>query len=102
MMAKDVGIERKDIVNFELNFCDSQESRLTGMHEEFISSPRLDNLASSFASLDALIEHSKIKPEERNHAEIDMIMLFDHEEIGSQSAQGADSNMAVETTERIF
>jgi len=31
-----------------------------------------------------------------------MIMLFDHEEVGSQSAQGADSNMAVEVTQRIF
>jgi len=30
-----------------------------------------------------------------------MIMLFDHEEIGSKSAQGADSNMLVEATERI-
>ena len=39
---------------------------------------------------------------ERDHAEIDMIMLFDHEEVGSQSAQGADSNMAVEITQRIF
>lgn len=31
-----------------------------------------------------------------------MIMLFDHEEIGSQSAQGADSNMAAEVTLRVF
>ena len=31
-----------------------------------------------------------------------MICLFDHEEVGSSSAQGADSNMIVETTERIF
>lgn len=30
-----------------------------------------------------------------------MIMLFDHEEVGSQSAQGADSNLIVEATERI-
>ena len=30
-----------------------------------------------------------------------MIMLFDHEEVGSQSAQGADSNMAAEITQRI-
>ncbi len=39
---------------------------------------------------------------ERDHSEVDMIMLFDHEEVGSQSAQGADSNMAVEITQRIF
>lgn len=31
-----------------------------------------------------------------------MIMLFDHEEVGSCSAQGADSNMVVEATERIL
>lgn len=83
MMAKDIGVPRENIVNFELNFCDTNPAALTGMHEEFICSPRLDNLASSLASLDALIAHAKVAPEERNHAEIDMIMLFDHEEVGS-------------------
>lgn len=69
------------------------------MHDEFVSSPRLDNLASSLCSLDAIIRHSKEDLKEKhNNAEIDLIMLFDHEEIGSCSAQGADSNMAVETT----
>jgi len=86
MMAKDIGVDREKIVTFELNFCDTNPAALTGMHEEFICSPRLDNLASSFASLDSLITHSKIAPEDRNHSEIDMIMLFDHEEVGSQSA----------------
>jgi aspartyl aminopeptidase len=33
--------------------------------------------------LDAIIEHSKIDIAQRDHAEIDMIMLFDHEEVGS-------------------
>jgi len=41
---------------------------------------------SSFAALDALIAHSKLPSEQRDHSEIDMIMLFDHEEVGSQSA----------------
>lgn len=73
------------------------------MHDEFVSSPRLDNLASSFCSLDGIIRHSKQDLKEaHNNAEIDLIMLFDHEEIGSTSAQGADSNMAVEVTQRIF
>jgi aspartyl aminopeptidase len=72
------------------------------MHEEFVSSPRLDNLASSLCALDAIIKHSKLDIKaHRHHSEVDMIMLFDHEEVGSQSAQGADSNMANEVTTRI-
>lgn len=67
-----------------------------------MSSARLDNLGSSFCALDSLIEHSKTDIKTRDHAEIDMILLFDHEEIGSKSAQGADSNMAKEVTERIY
>lgn len=102
MMASDLNIARENIVDFELNCYDSQPSCLVGMHDEFVSSPRLDNLASSLCSLDALVQRSKVPLDQRDNAEIDMIMLFDHEEIGSQSAQGADSNMAVEITQRIF
>lgn len=67
-----------------------------------MASARLDNLGSSFCALDSLIEHSKTDIQTRDHSEIDMILLFDHEEIGSKSAQGADGNMAKETTERVF
>ena len=59
-------------------------------------------MASSLCSLDAMVQRSKIPLEQRDNAEVEMIMLFDHEEIGSQSAQGADSNMVVESTQRIF
>ena len=102
LIANDLGVQRDSIIDFELNCYDAQPSSLFGLHEEFVSSPRLDNLGSSFCSLDALIQRSKIPAEQRDNAEIDMIMLFDHEEVGSQSAQGADSNMAVEVSQRIF
>lgn len=102
LMANDLQVPRDSIIDFELNAYDSQPACLVGLHEEFVSSPRLDNLASSLCSLDALIQRSKVPMAERDHAEIDMIMLFDHEEVGSQSAQGADSNMAVEITQRVF
>lgn len=98
LIANDLEVPRDSIIDFELNVHDAQPSCLVGLHNEFVSSPRLDNLASSLCSLDALIEHAKGPTERRNHSEIDMIMLFDHEEIGSASAQGADSNMAVEIT----
>ena len=100
LISEDLAIERDSIVNFELSLADAMPSAITGLHGEFVSSPRLDNLASSFASLDALLAH-KENPD-RSHSEIDMVMLFDHEEVGSTSAQGADSNMAQEITERIY
>ena len=98
LMANDLQIQRDAIIDFELNCYDSQPSSLFGLHEEFVSSPRLDNLASSLCSLDALVQRSKVPLDQRDNSEVDIIMLFDHEEIGSQSAQGADSNMAVEVT----
>lgn len=52
-----------------------------GLHNEFVASPRLDNLASSLCSLDSLVEYSK--EGDLDNAEVSMIMLFDHEEIGS-------------------
>ena len=54
-----------------------------GVHDEFVSSPRLDNMASSICAMDALVARSKIPLEQRDNSEIDMIMLFDHEECGS-------------------
>jgi len=56
-MAKDLGIKRDQIVDFELSLADFMPSQLVGIHEEFVSSPRLDNLCSSFCALDAIIKH---------------------------------------------
>lgn len=83
-----------------MSLYDCHPPAITGLHQEFVASPRLDNLASSLSSLDSLIAHHKSG--DKNNNEISMIMLFDHEEVGSTSAQGADSNMLVETTERIM
>jgi aspartyl aminopeptidase len=96
-IGSDLGIDPKSIVDFELNVVDTQPPALIGLHKEFLSSPRLDNLGSSLVAMDALIEAHIAANDEVN-----MILLFDHEEVGSQSAQGADSNLAVETTTRIF
>lgn len=99
LIGQDLGIDPHSIIDFELNVVDTQPAQLIGLHKEFVSSPRLDNLGSSLVALDALLEHP---PAEDDTAEVSMIMLFDHEEIGSQSAQGADSNMAVESTLRVW
>jgi aspartyl aminopeptidase len=67
-----------------LNVVDHQEPAIFGLHKEFISAPRLDNLGSSLVSLDSIVDVSKTGP--LDNAEVSMIMLFDHEEVGSQSA----------------
>jgi aspartyl aminopeptidase len=101
LIANDLKIDRHNIVDFELSLADHNPPSIMGLHDEFVSSPRLDNLGSSYVALDSIIAHSKADPKTRDNSEVEMIMLFDHEEIGSQSAQGADSNMAAEVTERI-
>lgn len=96
-IGADLKVDPKNIHDFELNVIDTQPAGLVGIHREFVSSPRLDNLGSSLVALDAILETPIA-----DDGEVSMIMLFDHEEVGSQSAQGADSNMAVEATTRIF
>jgi aspartyl aminopeptidase len=99
-ISMDLGIDQDQIVDFELSAYDHCPPAITGLHQEFVSSPRLDNLASSLCSLDSLIEYHKTG--DKDNKEVSMIMLFDHEEVGSTSAQGANSNMVVEACERIM
>lgn len=98
-IANDLEINCDQIIDFELSAYDHHKPAIIGLHNEFVSSPRLDNLASSLCSLDAIIDYKE--KADLDNKEVSMIMLFDHEEIGSTSAQGADSNMLVEACERI-
>jgi len=79
-IGADISVDVKDIVDFELNLIDANPACLMGLHKEFVSSPRLDNLASSLTSLDGLIVQSK---KTDDSSAINMLMLFDHEEVGS-------------------
>ncbi len=72
-----------------------EKAKFNGLHNELISSYRLDNLTSAFASLEALIQ-SKVRKET-----IQMAIFWDHEEIGSKTYAGADSLFVNELFERI-
>jgi len=75
-----------------------------GAKDEFIFSGRLDNLCSSYQSVRALIDASSeavTNPASDLHKNIQVVMLFDHEEVGSASSQGAGSSMFVDTLKRI-
>lgn len=88
-IAKEINVDPAAIEDFELVVFDTQPSVVGGLNNEFVFSARLDNLNSSFCSLQGLINSDASIA---NDASIRAVALFDHEEIGSESAQGAASN----------
>ncbi len=86
LLAGELGIESSDIVDFELNMFDIQKAALGGMHSEFLFSARLDNLASCFLAVESLLQCVNEDGFLVNDKDINMIVLYDHEEVGSASA----------------
>ena len=66
--------------------------------EEFIFAPRIDNLMNCYAGLEGLFDSLPSLKEDTN---IRMVALFDNEEVGSQSAQGAGSCLVEFTLRRL-
>ncbi|MBU6383298.1 MAG: M18 family aminopeptidase [Verrucomicrobia bacterium] len=83
------------LLSFDLYLVPLEKARYNGANGELISSYRIDNLSSAFASLEALT-HSKVHKER-----IQMAVFWDHEEIGSKTYAGADSVFIHELFERI-
>ena len=100
LLASNLGIDKKDIADFELNLFDTQPASLGGIKSEFLNSARLDNQPTCFVASEALAQYVENGGLE-NDEDISLIALFDHEEIGSQSAQGAGSPVMVEAVRRI-
>lgn len=86
LLAAELDIPAEDIVDFELNLFDVQKASLGGVHSEFIHSARLDNLASCFLAVQALVECIQRDGYLRDDRDISMVVLYDHEEVGSSSA----------------
>lgn len=81
------------ILDFELSFYDTQPAALGGWHDELIRSARLDNLLSCFIGLQALLA--------ADGQQTCVLVCNDHEEVGSQSAIGAQGPMLEEALHRI-
>ena len=93
-IAKELKVEVEEILDFDLFLYEYEKGCLMGINEEFISTGRLDNLSMAHASLNALINTS-------GKYGISLISIFDNEEVGSSTKQGADSNMLLNILERI-
>ena len=87
-------VKREDILDFDLYLADATPACTFGVHNEFISSGRLDDLSMCFAGLEALLGSGK-------SAVTKVLAIFDNEETGSQTKQGAGSPLLASLLKRI-
>jgi aspartyl aminopeptidase len=94
-LCKRQDLPHADVLGFELMAHSVQPSARVGADGELVAAPRLDNQATCFAGLRALLEAEPVdglRP---------MLVLFDHEEVGSTSERGAQSDLLTTVLERI-
>lgn len=91
-----IEVDTSDVLAFDLMTYDVQPSVVSGMRGEFIHAARLDNLASCHAALTALIDAGSAALPQYTR----VVVLYDHEEVGSRSAQGAASPLLAGALER--
>ncbi|KAJ9635566.1 hypothetical protein H2204_005740 [Knufia peltigerae] len=101
LIAADAGVSPEDVVDFEVVLYDTQKACLGGLSEEFIFSARLDNLNQTYCATMGLINSVESASALDDESSIRLIACFDHEEIGSMTAQGAFSTMLPAIIRRI-
>lgn len=94
VLGDQLEIDAADILNWEICTYDTQPGSVWGPELEFIANSQLDNLASCHAALTALLI---------NEAPVatTMVALFDHEEVGSESAAGAGGSFVSDVITRL-
>lgn len=94
LIAERLGIEPESILSLELNAYDTQPGSLWGAHAAFLASRQIDNLSSCHAALGSLLSGAQ-------GPWTQVIALFDHEEIGSESHQGAQGSFLSDVLSRL-
>jgi aspartyl aminopeptidase len=95
MIAGELGCRPGEIISMDLALYDVQEGTLAGPDCEFIYAGRLDNLSSCHAATSALIA----APQKTKFTRV--LAFYDHEEVGSETAQGGASPFLKHVLERI-
>ena len=94
ILANELQVNKEEILNFELGLYEYEKGSLIGMNEELISSGRFDDLWMVFAGVKALVDS-------RENAATKVMICIDNEEIGSLTAEGANSTLLNNILERI-
>lgn len=101
IIAEHAGVEVEALIDFECVLYDTQKSCIGGINNELIFSARLDNLEMTYCGVMGLIESMKSASALDNESSIRLVACFDHEEIGSLTAQGAHSNLLPAVIRRL-
>lgn len=97
-IAKEIGCEANQIVDFDLSVIDTQPADLNGLYEEFVVAPRIDNLLSCFCAIKSMIRSAdSLEADDM----IRMVAMFDHEEVGSCTSPGAGGSLIPDIIDRI-
>ena len=94
LMAEAAGVKEEDILGHDLFLYNRQPGTIWGADETFLSCGRLDDLQCAFSSVKAVIEGE-------NSSSVSVAAIFDNEEVGSGTKQGADSTFLKDVLERI-
>ncbi|SNC60288.1 aspartyl aminopeptidase [Kytococcus aerolatus] len=98
-LAQELGVPASDVLGWDLMTHDLAPSRRIGIDGGLISAPRMDNLATTYAAVRALVD--AVDDPTGSGTAIPAIALFDHEEIGSMSERGAFSQLLPAVLERV-
>lgn len=93
-ICQELGVKAADVLDFDLYLADATPSCTFGVHNEFISSGRLDDLSMCFAGLEAMLAAPTT-------AATKVLAIFDNEETGSQTKQGAGSPFLASMLKRL-
>lgn len=94
VISDHLNIDKDDVFDFDLYLYDTQKASICGVNKEFIRSKRIDDLAMAEASLYAYLNSSSISNK--------FICLFDGEEIGSSTSEGAYSMTLSNILDRLY
>lgn len=95
LVAKAAGVEVADVLSADLFLVNNQEGRVWGAANEFVSSPKIDDLMCAYTSLEGFVAA-------HNDACINVFCCFDNEEVGSGTKQGAMSTFLADVLHRCM
>ena len=94
IICSELSIKPEQVLDFDLYLADATPACTFGVHDEFLSSGRLDDLSMCFAGLEAMIDTDTANATK-------VLAIFDNEETGSQTKQGAGSPFLAMMLQRI-